>query len=516
MHIQYGGVNLNLISINEFSRQAVYLGKNYVYTKFRLNVRCWLNPATQADTPQTESPTGGLLTGGILNGPGPVISDVALRNNLLQPRQRLVFSFLGVNSLVSPLPGFTVDSTGGPIPVSCNVQQRSPKTWVVDWVVETNLNETYVMKGQPISSPFILAQLVKMSQDINEDYFTTRVIEGQALFNLDALVQNQLVPDDFRNLLVVPPPFDYKREKVEVQNDPDEPGLIRYRVVDRQLPFGWGGSHVSRVKAVHSIRTTKANPGSSLWGGIGKGIADLSDLRPGSGMKEVVGSWFDTMPVSIHRIDVDVWGDPLSRRSGLEAFARQIVGARLFQLGLLLEANNPKAAGLNQNGDGTPKDPYLRAATGIFGRIAASIGMAEGGVAGAIKTTAGAYFQPFGVDTNIVHDITAKYVHLDYTAFDSAVGTVLNSVGGIIDKTPMGEQEETWSGGKERTGTPLISAALWRGPWPASSNGMRGTTLADVIGQTLQAPYTVSPDNPAGLSPSTIGVTPAYPFGAVS
>lgn len=62
MLIQYGPFSLNCFEVHSFNREAVYIGRNYAYTKFVLAVRAVLNPGTQGDAfPSSPRISGGLL-----------------------------------------------------------------------------------------------------------------------------------------------------------------------------------------------------------------------------------------------------------------------------------------------------------------------------------------------------------------------------------------------------------------------------------------------------------------------
>jgi hypothetical protein len=180
MLLQYGCVNLNLLHVRKFSRQAVYEGPNYAYTKFKIIVQAIYTPGSQQDswptTPTYDNanylnvpyvppgsnpraqggnsrflplvpvgaPAFSLPSGqpSIRSGVPAVVSDVALRHALMQPRQQLSFSVGGLISVYSPLRGFNVDAMNGPKPLFCHVVEiQGSRTFVVEYGIETDVNE---------------------------------------------------------------------------------------------------------------------------------------------------------------------------------------------------------------------------------------------------------------------------------------------------------------------------------------------------------------------------------------
>lgn len=553
MLVTYGGVSLNLITVKEFNRQAVYLGRNYAYTRFRLGVRAWLNPSTQRDTYAGETPITGpgatLLTPapipGIRSGPiappiltgtaGPVTgppfistvrpsaADRALRHLLLTPRLSLQFSFLGSPSLQSPLPGFTCDCIGGPTPVECAVTELNPRCWLVEWTVETAVNETYFYAGTA-ALPLVLAQQFRVTHDIGADFFTTRRIRGQILFRQDALQSLGRSPDDYRAQILVPPPFQFKREKIQVWGDEDNPALLHFDITDRQLPFGWFNTTITRLSATHSIHVTKAPLGEVfrknmvpvLKGMVrqgrasisfGESLLSLSPSKAADSLAHAADAMLDTqhaatsmvldaLPVAKHSIEIECWGSPQSTRSDMEIFARNVAFARMSNFFLF----SPALTSALPLGAAVMTAPLLQAAnvagasivTEVVGKL---VNAANGIVQGAF-----AAFTPYGVDTLIEHDIVNKHIRFVYTAITGPISTLWKGASAVLNTSPMPDNMENTS----LDGIVLIGSQLGV-PAPPFSDGTRGTFLENVVAAALQPFNSLPLDIPAGRSRLTVG-----------
>ena len=299
--INYNGVALQLETINTWDCRAVMSddGADHLYDEYRIGATCWFTPGT---------------TGSV----GPQ-SWQQLHHRLKQPRQPLTVVFDGVvvlqspqpqrgNALVggqgpppAPLPSpgpnpqspggvqqfgsvvlpypptpspplntvqlpaqpppvgnlarlYRCDAKNGPVPVNVQVKQVvGTRTFLVYFEVLTWL----AWQAADASEPSVLSHRWEMSHDIDENHFTTRTVEGSAVFRGDLLYdqpgQPQRVPDDFRLRLLHPIPNSFRRTGIQVIAAGD--GLsVRYRFQDVEQDANLGLTNpITRFEGYYKI-----------------------------------------------------------------------------------------------------------------------------------------------------------------------------------------------------------------------------------------------------------------------
>lgn len=389
---QDGGVFLNVTHVNFYKREAVYAGSDYLYTKHTLSVRALFNPGTQTDVlvgkpltwlqaaphtlpaiPTTRDLVGPLRSSKVaphqrpLAGTLPaVFTAESVKHYLMTPRLRLQWAWDNQNVLVSPLPGLSVDEFNGPTPISCDVIEfHSGKTWLVDWVVSTAVNECPVFSANPWP---ILSSQWGQRHDIDEHFLTTVTTRGTVIFSPSVLLTSGVAgpgttfrPDDLRRLwLAVPLPSNMKRGPISTQASPD--GLqVEWEVVDRELPVMWEEDGVTKVVGVHTVTNELPNlavPASTpLIGGIS--LIDLA-VRSATARDALGDVFFDRnsrvgrfgrlalnkafnvatgmldtnfaglLCTSVHTVQLQVWGTRGTLRNALEDFARDVIRTRII------------------------------------------------------------------------------------------------------------------------------------------------------------------------------------------
>lgn len=149
------------------------------------------------------------------------VTDISLRHILSQPRQQLVVGVGTVESLRSPRKGFTVDSHNGPKPIQWDVVQISgTKTFIVDFAIQVALNECYLFNTKAPS--VLLSHRWQMMGETDQDGYTTRYIQGRAVFNTEKLLAVGGQADDFRDALFHPVPMNFRRG--DIKTYPSEDG----------------------------------------------------------------------------------------------------------------------------------------------------------------------------------------------------------------------------------------------------------------------------------------------------
>jgi hypothetical protein len=234
--------------------------------------------------------------------------------------------------LVSPAqkPGggfdrYAEDANRGPIPLECRlVKRHGDKTLEIDYAIRTDLNECHLFTQSP---PSIISHLWTMAHDIDQDHYTTRHVQGQAVFRADRLLDRGNVPDDFRSTLFHAVPENMRRFNIKVQTTEDGTRCV-YSFVDKEMPLNIDSGiaqeqGVTRIEAFWKVGYHKISVDMMLLTGVA--------IAFGSGG---VGPDFlmNAVPHIRKSLVVRVWGSRISRRGDLYAFGMRIVG-HLLPLG---------------------------------------------------------------------------------------------------------------------------------------------------------------------------------------
>jgi hypothetical protein len=390
-----GGVYLNVMKVNTYKREAVYAGNDYLYTRHTLSVRAIFNPGTQVDfligrpitylqqpphvvpALQPRQIVGPLVSSaraphhGTGQGDRPAaVTAEAVKHVLMQPRLQLHWSVNHQTVLRSPLAGVVVDSTGGPKPLSCDVAEiQSGKTFLVDWTVQTDINECPDFSSQP--NP-VLSHQYSQEDTLDQDFLTVRVTKGTVVFDaalvrtpgfFAGLAGQALDIDSMRASFLLPVPAKMKRMAVKVGLEPDNQTL-HYEVVDKELPILFNKVGVTRIEGTHKIANTlpgmsvdvpflgkvdvvkSAAMGGTLtglgeaglrklglpgWAATGLGI--IANFATGNFVGGALqNNWGQILSTSQHIINLKVWGTRSTTRNTLEDFARDIIVQRIVPL----------------------------------------------------------------------------------------------------------------------------------------------------------------------------------------
>lgn len=281
MLLKYAGIEFQVEKINAYNQRFVYGddGHTYLYTHHFLDVTCIFNPSATATTDNSSDYGPVTRTQFQDRGNKAVLSIDQLKQRLSQPSQQLLVKIYhndqdGVDawppedvSPVQPAPrpvdinGRSVlliespqaisadggntfirmpcDARGGPNPISFDVIEfHGEKTAVCRFVIETWINEN------PGIPNFLLYHRWEMTHDIDEHFYTTRTISGEAIFRRDWLdnaftpqgaldPQKPYVPDYFRRAFFHPVPVNFKRMPVQITALEDG-NSIRYQLVDKE------------------------------------------------------------------------------------------------------------------------------------------------------------------------------------------------------------------------------------------------------------------------------------------
>lgn len=324
----YDSIELKFIDTREIHRAAVHdrSTRQYLYTDWTFDAVFHYNPQFTS----FRTVLGGLAAPLDVAGQLPPLTDIALRHRLMQPRKTLIYQCVnpagGPDTVLlrTPAVGFSTDAANGPEPLECSVlQTHGVKTWVVHYKIRCRVRECPT--GQA-SSPMALAHTWKVFTDMDQDYFTKRVIEGEVTFDTSRLIFASAYPDDFRREFFHACPLDMKRESVEVSLS-DDGARCNYRLVDRETPFMLGlDSKCTRVEGYQTFWWTKigeraasARGGVALLGAMADPMTILtrgtSLIGPVMGM--VAPAVIGTIPQFHEHVLVRAWGHKNSRRLDL-------------------------------------------------------------------------------------------------------------------------------------------------------------------------------------------------------
>lgn len=309
MEIEYGPVLLKALDLSRFERRAVYTpdGADLLYVRNVIGASCTYSPGGIPRMPSVTSQTDSAVrmaegldnTLSVLNsnprgvpdtGRGSAVStslasvpalesdiggahrldssqfhtgpqtDMELRNILLTPRQRLTLWAYGMDGtkmrwLESPRPGFVTDATVGPMPLSCDVVNISgePRTIGVFFQIQTDVSPC------PTGSDrLVLSHRWQMMHTHDANYYLTRIIRGEIVFNGAYITAFGINPDSVRNQFIHPIPIGYTRGLPEITQSPD--GLtIRYTITDTDptIMFCPGDSGATQMQILERMTLVK-------------------------------------------------------------------------------------------------------------------------------------------------------------------------------------------------------------------------------------------------------------------
>lgn len=306
MHLEYNGVSMELLQLDQVSREAVYSsdGQDLLYVKWIIGATCVYAPGgypvgtavinPNPDTKDELYPSANLRNNNRdVRGRNPqvwpfeqavntlggqnrlqpshtaVVTDVELKSRLWTPRQKLRLwvwdGGLGEGDatrgnrqvwMESPRGDFPTDMAGGPKPLAVDVVTAAGEglNFGVHFQIMTHLSPC--PEG---SDRLILSHRWQMSHHPDEDQYLSRIIEGEVVFNQAVLLQADYNPDWLRSQFLHPIPLGFKRKNVDVVQSSDG-STIRYTIVDTDstIMFDAGDSGATEIEIIENV--SYANP----------------------------------------------------------------------------------------------------------------------------------------------------------------------------------------------------------------------------------------------------------------
>lgn len=320
MIITYGCIEFQVERVYRWDNRAIYdeSGVDYLYNHITIGVQAILNPFATFGNEYTGEGTrdygSPMPNGGVMRAGTPANITVRdIQALVLQPRQVLTVHVGGTLILQSPLPcNWRAERTiqecdvkGGPKPIAFRVlaMHGEGKTMAVAFEIETFVN--FFHHGNNPNIPVMLSNRWTMSHDIDELFYTTRTIQGHATFRKDNLLfkfDSERFPDDFRNYINHPIPYNFQRQSVRVSQSADATQLY-YTITDKEMPGNLG--HKSKIVKISGTY----NCGTSLQDFFSSAGGIQNALKAGGlfeGAKALVSTGFPRISRSIA---LTVWGN---------------------------------------------------------------------------------------------------------------------------------------------------------------------------------------------------------------
>ena len=227
-YLEYGPIKINLVHVKEYKREPMYADKeqtHYIYTRHTLSIE-----GVVAQDNEVNKKTFKVAEDAIE-------VDVILKHFLTQPRQRLKYVVGGEEHgilLESPELGQDIDCTNGPKPKGYTIHKVNGINSIqVSFTITTDVNDAHLF-GAPKYA--VLSNSYTMEHIIDQDYYTARKVSGLIHFRTDVMIDENLSPDDFRELINIPTPPTMKRDLVKCRLHPGSMKM-EYSFLDRETHF---------------------------------------------------------------------------------------------------------------------------------------------------------------------------------------------------------------------------------------------------------------------------------------
>jgi hypothetical protein len=283
--LSYGVITLEDILTKTFSQKPVFTedGVTYLHDLYEIHVHALLNT--------TLSPS--------LGDEPPAAIYSRIKGCLSKPRQQLIYSENDVEIIRSPADGVVVDAQTGPEPISFNIVQVSPTTYLVEFAVKTWLSCPGDCNGD-MTTP-ILSNRWTESQTIDETHSSKIVRKGRMVFRGDLLSQLPGIAvsaDFYRSVILARCPRRPRMTRTSEYTIQSDGLIIEYQITDTE---------------VYAV-----------------------PLRPAVKFEEEYRVATHAGAVFTESVTVKVWGDNQTAKQDLYLVAAKIVSFRLTQFGFFV------------------------------------------------------------------------------------------------------------------------------------------------------------------------------------
>lgn len=357
--ITYRDLRMTVVKTISVEREQILDQRStYLYTRWRGSFVVTYNPG--AESFRREGNGNPFARAGQM----PVVTDIAIRNHLSQPRGQLLMVSNGVQVVSAPQSMFGTlppcDAATGPIVrVGSIVQISGERLWQIQLEIEAAVNEFPAQSSQT-ANPIISNRWSAWSST-DWQHLTTREYQGTVIvrgdmLRLDQVMQRQGVTGQLDSLRLAfaafSVPAGFQRTSVRVRVYPDG-NAADYWVTDTEQLWNksngcpairievqdssWehkGSAGVAAVQAVGGAGTgamtgamigMAGGPGGAFIGGAIGAIIGVATSAPGALTRQ--------LPKYYRRCHVRVWGNQRTNRLNLVSVALGIAMNRLFDLG---------------------------------------------------------------------------------------------------------------------------------------------------------------------------------------
>lgn len=225
-YLTYGPVTINITQVKQYKKEPMYLDKEktiYSLTRHTLDIEGVMSMGDDIDP---------LIVGP--NDVDVIDQESTVRHFLTQPRLKLQYVIGGKTLLESPVGDDVVDCSNGPKPLAFTIQKiNGVNTANISFTIQTDLQESHLWGGAKFA---VLANSYSMEHIIDHDLYSIRKVTGVVQFRSDVLLNNDLSPDDFREIINIPTPDSMKRDLIKCRLMPDSLKM-EYSFIDREVHF---------------------------------------------------------------------------------------------------------------------------------------------------------------------------------------------------------------------------------------------------------------------------------------
>lgn len=347
-YLEYGPIKINLVHVKEYKREPMYADKeqtHYLYTRHTLSIEGVVAQDDEVNIKTFEVAEDAIEV------------DVIIKHFLTQPRQGLKYVVGNTVLLQSPElesegPDvyMAVDCTNGPKPKGFTIHKVNGINSIqVSFTITTDVNDAHLF-GAPKYA--VLSNSYTMEHIIDQDYYTARKVSGLIHFRTDVMLDENISPDDFRELINIPTPPTMKRDLVKCRLHPGSMKM-EYSFLDRETHFHLDTrstgqqNYISKVflpnmknitrleitQGVSNMSPTPYSAAQAAYKGAERTTIDKGPLEGQINGWLVAGNVLTgigaAIPVNEETLSIQVYGNNLSDKHELEYLIYYIVQKKL-------------------------------------------------------------------------------------------------------------------------------------------------------------------------------------------
>jgi len=341
-YLQYGPIKINLVHVKEYKREPMYADKeqtHYLYTRHTLSIEGVIAQDNEVNLNTFEVAEDAIEV------------DVIIKHFLTQPRQKLTYVVGSTILLDSPEDGQVIDCTNGPKPKGFTIHKiNGINSTQVSFTITTDVNDAHLF-GAPKYA--VLSNSYTMEHIIDQDYYTARKVSGLIHFRTDVMLDENISPDDFRELINIPTPPTMKRDLVKCRLHPGSMKM-EYSFLDRETHFhldtrsvGQADGYTNNIflpnmknitrleitQGVSNMSPTIYSAAQEAYKGAERTTIDKGPLEGQINRWLVAGNVLTgigaAIPVNEETLSIQVYGNNLSDKHELEYLIYYIVQKKL-------------------------------------------------------------------------------------------------------------------------------------------------------------------------------------------